>query len=282
MFKEEVYNFIITTLNLNTQSMVFDGGYDIVFYRDPVGNPIPYVIDTSSTSSYDYAREEIIPVSEEYNNETPSVNGSDRSDYVAQYQVMVRIENLPAVKVALTEFRDYLYANKQHTIDGYKVGFKTTRGDKQASVRLEGGNIYCFYKISVYFMAIKNGYIYKDADTVSIRLKDTGSYVPLTITDEVTGNAGNPIMSDSSGKSKGELTTMTLNTTIRFYYNSTAMEKLIYAQIQNKGPKNQLFDIRTIFDGITYDYVAIISGGGKTKSPNGAALFEFNWMEADE
>ena len=279
-FKKLVYEKVVTVLNLNTQGLVFAGGYLLAWH-----NGIPYHIDQSSLSQFDWNREEIIPVSEEFNQETPSVNGADRSDYIAQYQIMFRLSadtTESMVQTALEEYRTYMFANKQHVIDGYKVSFKVTRGDKQPNFTIEGGSFYGYYKLTVYFTAIKNGYIYKDADTVSIRIKDTGSYEVLIETEEATGNAGNPVVSDASGTSKGLLTTMTLNNTIRFYYNSSTMEKAIYAQIQNKGNKNQLFDIKTIFDGITYDYVAIITGGGKTKSPNGAAILEFNWMEADE
>jgi hypothetical protein len=339
MFKEKVFDKVIAIFNLNTQGLTFDGGYDIVFYRDPVGNPIPYVINQSTTNEFAYEREEIIPVSEEYNNETPSVNKSDRSDYVAQYQIMTRIDNLDKVKIALTEFRDKIFDTKQYVIDGYNVSFKTTRGDKQSSIRLEGGNIYCFYKVSVYFTAVKDGYIIKDTDKWEIKLKaitagkfvvgksyqivtvgntsftaigassntvgviftatgiGTGigtaimtttaitaptTYSQLKIIKDTVGTASNTSFSTSEEVSKGIATNTSLNSTIQIANNNTEMETKIYEAIMNKLQMNTLFNIKHTFNGGSYEYVSIISGGARTNAPNGTSIFEFNWIESNE
>ena len=167
LFKELVYDKVITVLNLNTESVVFKGGYLIGLYQ----NGQPYVVDSSAASKFAYEREEVIPVSEEISNETPSVNLADRSDYFFQYQIMFRATRGSEVKTALKEFRDYFFDNKQHTIDGYTVSFKTSRGDKQPTVPVQSGNFYSFYKITVYLTAIKDGYIKKDADAWYMRLK---------------------------------------------------------------------------------------------------------------
>jgi hypothetical protein len=84
---------------------------------------------------------------------------------------MFRTTRGSEVKTALKEFRDYFFDNKQHTIDGYTVSFKTSRGDKQPTVPVQSGNFYSFYKITVYLTAIKNGYIKKDTDLWKMRLK---------------------------------------------------------------------------------------------------------------
>ena len=170
-----MYNKVVTVLNLNTGGLLFDGGYEFVIY-----NGIPYVIDRDSTNPFDYERTEVIPVTAEYEQETPSVNASDRSDYTLQYQIMFRLKNLEDAKTALNEFRTYFFTNKQFTLDGYTVAIKTVRGNKQSSFMTEGGNVYARYKIDIYLTAIKYGYIVKDTDIVKMRKSDTttaGSFV---------------------------------------------------------------------------------------------------------
>jgi hypothetical protein len=166
-FKKLLYDKVVTVLNANSVGLVFDGGYEYIIY-----NGIPYVIDQSSIENFDYERTEIIPVSEEYNQETPSVNATDRSDYICQYQVMFRVQHMDNMKTALNEFRDYFFTNKQFVLDGYNVGIKTVRGNKQQSMMVEGGNIYARYKIDVYCTAIKYGYIVKDTDIWEMRRQD--------------------------------------------------------------------------------------------------------------
>lgn len=166
-FKKLLYDKIVETLNLNSEGLVFDSGYEFVMYKG-----IPHVIDQSSLNEFAYERTEVIPVSEEYNQETPSVNATDRSDYITQYQIMFRLANVDKVKTALNEFRDYFFTNKQFTLDGYTVGIKTVRGNKQSSMMTEGGNVYGRYKIDVYCTAIKDGYIVKDTDVWKMRKAD--------------------------------------------------------------------------------------------------------------
>ncbi len=339
MFKEEVYNKVISLINLNTQGIVVAGGYDIVFYRDQVGNPIPYVINQTSSNKFVWTREPIIPMSEEYSNETPSVNLSDRSDYVTQYQFMCQVEHLTKLKAALEEFRDAIFVAQKYTIDGYTVSFKTTRGDKQPSVRMEGGNIFCFYKISINFTAVKNGYMISSADKWEIRLRPiiAGSFVVgklyqivsvgttnftligasanvvgnvftatgvgtgtgtavmtnsvlvapttyltlKTITDTV-GTTGNVSESTSGSVALGLLTNTTLASTLEIINNGEVMESQIYKAIMNKLQINTLFDLKHTFNGVTYSYVIIINGGGRTQTPNGLSILEFSWREADE
>jgi hypothetical protein len=153
-FKKLLYDKVVTVLNLNSVGLLFDGGYEFIMY-----NGIPHIIDQTSLNEFEYQRTEVIPVSEEYNQETPSVNATDRSDYICQYQVYFRLQNVEDMKTALNEFRDYFFTNKHFTLDGYNVGIKTVRGNKQASMMVEGGNIYARYKIDVYCTATKYGYI---------------------------------------------------------------------------------------------------------------------------
>ena len=176
-FKKLLYDKVVEVLNdENSVGLLFDGGYEFVVY-----NNIPYVIDQTSLNEFEYQRTEVIPVSEEYNQETPSVNATDRSDYICQYQVMCRLQQVQDLKTALSEFREYFFNNKQFTLDGYTVGIKTVRGNKERSMMIEGGNIYARYKIDVYCTATKFGYIVQDADIWKMRKQDevttAGSFV---------------------------------------------------------------------------------------------------------
>lgn len=177
MFKKDLYTEIITVLNLNAASTVFKGGYMIAIYDN-----VPYVVEQSTLNAYDYVKTEVIPVSEEIAQETPSVTLADRSDYIFQYKIMFKSSRETEVLTALDEFRSYYLANKQDTIDGYTVSFKTARGDKQGNIMIQNGDFYSFYTIKVFVTAIKSGYIWKDTDNWLMRIKDepvvnAGSFV---------------------------------------------------------------------------------------------------------
>ena len=127
MFKKLMYEKIVTQLNTNTKEVLFKGGYVIGLYEQG----IPYVVDTSSLNKFDYKRVEVIPVSEQYFIETPSVSADDRSDYAAQYQIMFNVKREEDVMTVMDEFRTAFFDNKQFVLDGYNVTIKTARGDKQ-------------------------------------------------------------------------------------------------------------------------------------------------------
>jgi hypothetical protein len=332
MFSEDLYDLVITKLNLNSESVVFKGGYLIGIYET-----IPYVVDQSTSSKFDYARTKVIPVSEELSQETPSVNLADRSDYIFQYQVMFQSSRKEEVLTALDEFRDYFFDNKQHTIDGYTVAFKTSRANK-VGTQPHGGDFWTFYKISVYLTAIKDGYIKKDTDIWQIRLKEitagsfiigasyqivtvgttsftaigasantvgviftatgigagTGTtimttvavtapttYETLKLESDRTGTQGIPTTSSKGAKVVGLISHTSLASKIRFFYDSTAIEKQVYNWIMNKLSRNTLFDIKHTFDSTTHSYDALISGGARTLLDNGTVILEFDWIEAD-
>lgn len=275
MFSEDVYDLIVTKLNLNTQNVLFKGGYLIGIY-----DTIPYVVDQTTLSKFDYAKKKVIPVSEETSQETPSVHLADRSDYIFTYQVMFQSSRKDKVLTALSEFRDYFFANKQHTIDGYTVAFKTTRGNK-AGTQPHGGDFWTFYKISVYLTAIKNGVIWADGDTWEIRLKDTGSYETLKLESDTFSTSGATAFSSKGVKIVGVVNNTVSNNKLRIFYNSGAMEKKIYLWIMNKLAITTLFDIKHTFDGTTHSYVALIIGGARTRLDNGTVILEFDWIEAD-
>lgn len=177
MFKSDLYTEIVRTLNLNTQSVAFKGGYIIAIYDN-----YPYVHEVSTLNAFDFVKSTVIPVSEEISQETPSVNLADRSDYIFQYKIMFKATSETEVLTSLEEFRTYWFANKQVTIDGYVTAIKTSRGDKQGNIRITNGDFYSFYTIKVFATAIKDGYIKKDTDLWKIRLNSrdavtAGSFV---------------------------------------------------------------------------------------------------------
>ena len=277
MFKKLMYDKIVTQLNDNTLDTIFQGGYLIGLY----GQGIPYVVDSSTLSAFDYQRIIVIPVSEEYFTETPSVHAADRSDYVAQYQIMFQTSRETEVMTVMDEFRDAFFDDKQFTLDGYNVSIKTTRGEKQAAVPVDGGDFYVRFKINVYLTAIKNGMIWADSDKWEIRLKDTGSYEQLKLNTETTSTIGM-----TSPSSKGEtvvslVANTNLSSKISFFYNEGAMETKVYEWIMNKLDKDTLFDIRHTFNSVAYNYVGLISGGARTRTDNGVVILEFDWVEAD-
>jgi len=177
MYKKDLYTEVIRVLNLNTQSVTFKGGYLIAIY-----DSVPYVKEVSALNPFDYVNSEVVPVSEEISQETPSVNLADRSDYIFQYKIMFKSSKETEVLESLDEFRTYFFENKQVTIDGYVSSVKTSRGDKQGDILIQNGDFYSFYTIKLFVTALKSGYIWKDADSWQMRIKDepvitAGSFV---------------------------------------------------------------------------------------------------------
>jgi len=276
MFKEELYNKVLDVLNLNTSGLTFYGGYHMVMY-----NGIIMVIDKTTTSAFDFSAKEVIPLSEEYNNETPSVNDSDRSDYVIQYQIMFKLEVLDEIKTALEEFRTYFYANKQHVIDGYNVTFKVTRGDKQPTWTPDGGDFYGRYKLTVYCTATKNGYLYKDTDKWEMRVKDTGDYVQLVESQDIMSNNANSQPDNATTRIKHFNTSSSWANKFQVFYDGGITSEKIYSWIANKENINTKFDLRETFNGVVRDYIVIITGGARTKTKNGMAILEFDVREVE-
>jgi hypothetical protein len=277
MFKKDLYTEVIRVLNLNSVSVKFKGGYLIALY-----DGVPYVHEASTLNAYDYVKTQVIPVSEEIAQETPSVNSADRSDYIFQYKIMFKTTREDDVATALDEFRTYFFTNKQVTIDGYTTAIKTSRGDKQGNIMITGGEFYTFYTIKVFATAIKNGYIWKDTDKWEMRVKDTGDYETLKLDLDLFATSGNPIFSNKTGKSKGLVSNTTVAAKLRIFYNGTTIEKQIYSWIMNDVDRDTLFDLKHTFDGELFEYIALISGGARTRTDNATTILEFDWIEADE
>ena len=277
MFKKLMYDKVVAQLNSNTLDTLFKGGYLIGLY----GQGIPYVIDSSTLSAFDFQRKIVIPVSEEYFTETPSVHVADRSDYVAQYQIMFQTSRETEVMTVMDEFRDYFFSNKQFTLDGYNVSIKTTRGEKQPAVPVDGGDFYIRFKINVYLTAIKNGTIWADTDKWEIRLNGVGTYETLKLNTDTSGTIGITASSSKGEKVVHLISNTNLSSKISFFYNDGAMELKVYQWIMNKLDKDTLFDFKHTFRGVSYSYVGLISGGARTRLDNGVIILEFDWVEAD-
>ena len=277
MFKKLMYDKIVEQLNANTQSIIFQGGYLLAMYKG-----MPVVIDTSSNNAFDYALKETIPVSEEYFTETPSVDLADRSDYNAMYNIIFRVSRETEVMTAMDEFRTYFFNNKMFELNDYQVAIKTNRGDKQPAILGEGGNYYIVYSIKVALTAVKNGQIWDDsADKWEARIHDTGAYETLKLDTDVFATNANPNLSNSSGIGKSTINLTNCVGKLRIYYNGTVLEKAIYRWIMNKLDKKTLFDFKHTHDGETFEYLAHISGGTRTRKTNGVKLLEFDFIEAD-
>ncbi len=273
MFKKELAKKVNEILNLNSVGLKFELGYNIVFY-----NGIPNVINTDSVSLFDYSREEVIPVSEEYSQETPYIDLVDRSDYICQYQLTFRLEHLTSVETALEEYRAYVVANREHIIDGYNVSFKVTRGDKQSTWTMDGGNYYGRYKLDVYTTATQ-GYLSSVADKWEIRQYGVGDYTTLKLINDQAATSYNIIPSSKSTKTTNVASISSYTSMFQMAYSGTTLDKLIYQQCMNKGVNNMKFDIKETFDEVVNEYVVIISSGGRTRKLNEPVFIEFNVVE---
>ena len=275
MFKEEVYNKVVEVLNLNTQGLKFASGYDLVYYQSGV----PTAVFTSTESKFDYKKESVIPVAEEYNQETPFFDIADRSDYVCQYQIMFRLVDLAKVKTALEEYRAYFLANKYHSIDGYNVTFKVTRGAKQSTYDIGAGNLLGRYKLDVYLTASK-GYLVKDTDIWEIKEYGTETYTQLEIIDDICASDYNDQSSIKTIAMTHYLTSGNFTAKFRIPYDGDTLSELIYNQIMHKSADfNTLFDLRETLNGNVKEYTVVINNGARTKKLNEPLFLEFNVVE---
>jgi hypothetical protein len=279
MFKEELYNLVVEKLNYvsteNDLGLTFAGGYDIVMYQ----NGTPQAVFTSDESKFDYKKGSVIPVAEEYNQETAFFDIADRSDYVCQYQLMFRLKDIAKIKTALEEYRAYFYANKYHSIDGYNVTFKTTRGSKQATYDMGAGNMLGRYKLDVYLTASK-GYLVKDTDIWEIKEYGTTGYTQVKTIDDLCATDYNDMPSNKTNIMSHNLTTGNFVGKFRIPYEGDTLSETIYNQIMNKSTDfNTLFDLRETLNGNVKEYVVKINNGARTKKLNEPLFLEFDVVE---
>lgn len=283
MFKETLYNLVVEKLNTvaedNGIDLKFAGGYDIIYYQ----NQVPQAVFTSTESVFDYKKQTVIPVAEEYNQETPFFDKPDRSDYVCQYQLMFRLKDLDNVKIVLEELRKYFYENKYHNIEDYNVTFKTTRGSKQATYKFSAGTFMGRYKLDVMIIASK-GYLVKDTDKWQIREHGTSTYKEILTIDDLAGTTYNSKPSIQDEKMTNYNTVGSFTAKFRIPYNdnaeTNALEELIYSQAMNKNANpNTLFDLKETLNNVEREYLVIINDGSRTKKLNEPLFIEFNVVE---
>jgi hypothetical protein len=279
MFKELLYDLVVTKLNEvasdNDIDLKFAGGYDLVMYQ----NGTPQAVFTSDESKFDYKKGHVIPVAEEYNQETPFFDVADRSDYVTQYQLMFRLKDLANVKTVLEAYRTYFYNNKYHLIDGYNVTFKTTRGSKQATYDMGAGGMLGRYKLDVYLTASK-GYLVKDTDIWEIKEYGTTTYTQLETIDDICATDYNDLPSKKTTKMSHNLTAGNFTGKYRIPYDGSTLSETIYNQIMHKSTNfKTAFDLKETLNGNVKEYRVVINNGARTKKLNEPLFLEFNVVE---
>ena len=275
--QEQVYDYVVTTLNLTTTPLMFRAGYHISLNKG-----IYRVIDDSG-SLFNYKVKEVIPVTEEYANETPSVNKADRADFATSYQFVYRIKdnNLNDVRTALAEYRAYMLANKDVVIDGYNISFKTTRGDKYPDSLQEDGSFYGRYIIKVYFTAVKYGHLSTNSDKWEMKLYGGATYEELTTTQDTSATSCNTQPSIKSNKIIHFNTASSFTTRINVIYNpSSPMSLLLYRFCMNKQASlNQWYSLKETFNSIVSEYTVIITSASRTRMPSGLIIMEIGIAE---
>lgn len=279
MFKELLFDEVARVFNEETTiDLLFEGNKDLVVYDN-----IPYLIDKTSLNPFDWGRKEVIAISEEYNQETPTVNQFDRSDYVIQYQLYFRLDDLDDIKTALEEFRAYFQTNRQKVIDGYNVAFKVTRGEKQSTWAVSAGNYWGRYTVSVYATATK-AYVTEDANGWYIRNKTTGGeYYKIPVIKEMIGYATTPNPDTSE-----EYTTFTnqfYSNTVKLQaqYDSSDIMKVIHGLARGVvSDINTKYEVYNVFDGVTSSALTmVISGASYTQEPNSPVFLEFDLLRIE-
>lgn len=277
--QEQVYDYIAQVLNYNSKGLIISTGYHVAIQKG-----IPYVIDDTG-SAFDYKKQEVIPLTEEYSNETPSVNKSDRGDFGSSYQLFFRIKGtkLDDVRTTLEEYRTYMLANKDVVIDGYNISFKTTRGEKLPDLAIEDGSMYAKYIIKVYYSAVKNGYLSKNTDIWEMGAYD-GDTAPseleeLITTQDIASTSANSQPSIKSSKVTHYNTSASFTDRLNVIYDDTDLCNLLYDHCMNKADINQKYTLKETFNETERSYEVIITSASRTRLPGGLILMEIGVLE---
>lgn len=275
MFKKTLFNFIGDILEgkMLEQELFLDRNYEKVYYTKDV----PTAINPETGNAWEYKQEEVIPFTEGYNQETPSVNLSDRSEFVMSFNIFFNVKKKDKVHDALEAYRTYFFENKIHVLDGYNVAFKVVRGNKGVDVQTTGGNMFNTYTLNVYATATKT-YIVGDDVSVKIKLKGDVDYTTAKYIQDLSST-------DYGTKSsqKGEVLThyaniKSTNLQYQLYYENNTLMKELYKHCVGQGTRNQVFTIETTFDDMTFTYTdLIVLSAGRTVLPNETVIMEVSF-----
>ena len=109
----------------------------------------------------------------------------------------------------------------------------------------------------------------------------TQEYETLKLDLDTFATSGNPLFSNKAAATTGIISNTTSDAKLRIFYNKQFMEDKIYSWIMNDLDKDTVFQMKHTFNGSTFTYESHISGGARTRTDNGIALLEFDWIEAD-
>jgi len=148
LFQNELHDYFITKLNLNTKSLVFNGDY--MFKRDNG----KFVIETQT--DFTITETEYIPMMiQDWRNTNQPYKRIDLQDVVVPISIAVRQTQLQDSFTAIEEFRTLLNGGSD-TIDGLNVGFRVSQPSAPSSPIVHAGQRWILIDIIVMLSAGAN------------------------------------------------------------------------------------------------------------------------------
>ena len=285
MIDKTIFQLMLDKLNdetINTQGVTFKGNF--VFVRI---NDNQQMLETSTYNPYDSELADFVAMAEIVSQETAFVEENNRSGWVKRYAFSFDVRDRDTVLTALQQVRDYFRANSiQSIVDTvdtvdttYNMNVKVSRPSFMGN-QPDGGTVFSTYYMDFFADMVETGYYGNQAThtmAVSGGTKVAINEDSITISQATVTNPSNKLTSEVNTSnrvvSRGVSFDFTLN------YDGSTLHKTIRRIIDGKVSRETRFDYRKVFNGDTYDYDLVITGGSCVYKKGVLVQLQFNMVE---
>lgn len=261
MLDKVFYEYILAKFNANTSSVTFKGNYVYLRVNDTMT-----LMEATSYNAYDTAPVSYVACAEVISTETPFVESNNRSGWVKQYAFMFPLSKKDDVLAALQETRDTFLSTNTHTVtdgsDTYTFVIKCQRPTYAGATKARAGEIYVTYTMQLMADSVELGYY---GNTTVVSLAINGGTLQALIVDSLTVSSANTIDPSNIITSESNISNAIIgrgvNFTLDVYYDSTTLLETLYKQIMGDTSREQIYDLRVVFDGITENYDVKVASG---------------------
>ena len=219
MFQNELHDYLITKLNLNTKDLTFSGDYMFGI------NDGKFIIETQT--DFIITETEFIPTMvQDWRNTVQPYKRIDLQDLVIPLSLAIRQTQLDDAWTAIEEFRVFLNGASD-TIDGLNVGFRVGQPSSQQTAKLTTGERWVMVDIIIMLSAgtnllYGNAIEFKMAKTTETLVELVYSSLDITTTAE-----NNTTTADFVSTTKNSKSIETIHAVIFFEDNVTLMDEFV-------------------------------------------------------
>ena len=255
-----IFDFILE--KLNDSYPVFEGHFVFQFHQNG------FTMEKIDEEYLTVDTVEYVPVSELSSQETPYVEGNNKSDFTKVYGFMLKIDKHETFDETDLAYQAMLSLKstlngKVFTINSRKTAFKVTTPQFRANIPYDG-HWWVLFEIQVTFTVMDEGYFGNDY-IVKMRKKDSGSYQTLDLI-MLHAPMGKTEIAKNPVGVKANTTHSVHSRTVMFVlaavYHGTGIEEDLYKEMWGKGDRDQLYDLRIETPDIgNLDYVVKVLRG---------------------